>query len=447
MILIYTILSLLSIILCVKRDYAKMFFCLTSIMYGIFGFSLVLGDSPIKEQDFLLVSLFIMLIIEYGRDKSFFSTKNDKLGKIVGICFLWTFIIFVGTVVLGVDSFYYAFKMYRPYFILIGYFLLRKMNTSNIEEYLKYIFVLSVLQGIFFYLQLVGVIGVLAGYGAIIENGESLEEHRFGNFPYFYSFFFLYTLFKGSAFDFKKLFWLIFWGMMPIIGQMRSQTILLVLSAVVYFIINRKSKYLIYIVFFALSFQFIITPMFQKRASEGDIGTFEEISMVVNNMNNIYDQYAVSHEGGTFAFRIAMLAERVMFVIDNPQYLLTGVGCIHENSQNQKFVFKLATYSPKLKYGASMLSSADSAWIGVLMHFGIIGVVLFMTMYLSLIYYSIPMVRGSTNLTFIVYACMTISLFVSSFNGETIGQVTMLSLMFVFSIITIQRKDMMKVNH
>ena len=143
-----------------------MYTCLTLIYTGMSGFALLLGNSSIKEMDFLLLALFSILFIEYYKNRDLFNIKGDYVGATVLACFLWTFIVFLFTFLGGVETFSYAFRCYRPFFVLPFYFVFRQLTINDVKKYIRCMFFISLFQGVFFYLQLVGVTGILAGYGS-----------------------------------------------------------------------------------------------------------------------------------------------------------------------------------------------------------------------------------------------------------------------------------------
>ena len=438
---IYVILAILSIVLFTKNRMPEMALCLTFMMSNLFGFALALGGTTIKPYDFLIVSACVIYIIGYTRDHSFFSIKSEGLAKILLLTFLWIVIVFLGTIVFGQETPSYAFKVFRIYLLMPLYFVFRQMSMNQVEKFFKYVLTFSIIQGVFFYLQLVGVTGVLSGYGSELESGEILAEHRFGNYPVFAAFFFVSFFLNDNLSLIKRIVYCLFWGMMPIIGQMRGATICLALAITIYFFVQRKAKYVLYVGIAAMAFQLVAAPMFEKRESRHNVGTIEEIASVFSNPLAVYSNYAIEEGGGTFSFRIAMFAERIQFMLDNPQYAFSGVGCIHEHSPKQIYTFNIGTYSPDSKYGSSQLASADIEWVGVLMHFGFIGVLLWTLMYFGIIGKSVPLIRESTSHIFTVVSCSSVGLYFISYDSSSIDRPAILITLLYVAIISIYRRE------
>ena len=69
--------------------------------------------------------------------------------------------------------------------------------------------------------------------------------------------------------------------------------------------------------------------------------------------------------------------ERAEYLNSHPGDALLGVGMIHEESNHNKFSFRLGTMNSSFKYGRCMIESNDIAWCPILLRFGYIGVMLF----------------------------------------------------------------------
>ena len=119
--------------------------------------------------------------------------------------------------------------------------------------------------------------------------------------------------------------------------------------------------------------------MFSRREKEADKNTFQEISEVLRNPSATYTNYEAG--SGTLVFRIGMLTERITYLLDNPQYLLFGVGDVYENSSNNTYIFNIGTYNISAQYGKTMLSSVDIDWVEPTIKYGLVGVFLYILLY------------------------------------------------------------------
>lgn len=319
---------------------------------------------------------------------------------------------------------------------------------DDFRRYLNFVMYLSIIQGVFYYLQLTGVTGVLSGYGSELELGESLEEHRFGNYPTMAIFFLLYFLFAEGISLPKRIIHIIFWGMMPIIGQMRGAIIALGASIALFAVLRRNFKSFMITICIAVAALYVVFPMFQMRERKG-MSTLQEIEMVISNPKAVYQNYDSRKSSGTLIFRIAMLSERIDFLTDNPQYILTGVGVIHEDSPNQRYNFNIGTTS-MLEGGFSninMLSSADITWVGIIMRFGLIGVILFTIIYFNWIRLGLTNIKSSKNIIFSIFAVTSVGEYISSFNYESLGRTdNLMAILIAVSVVSIYTKGLTKTN-
>lgn len=404
-----------------NKKYHLMLFYLTAIANDYFGFGKILGHAAFKTTDILLVIVCVIWITLFLKEKNTFQYDYNKIGKSIWYLFVFITLVFIGTILLHQDTFIYALRVYRPFLVLPFYFVVLKLDEIAINKYLRLLLVFSVIQGIFYYLQFVGINGILSGYGA--DNEFEGMETRLGNFPIMASIFFLYFLFKKDIPIGQKVLFLAFWGLMPIFGQMRGRTLMLALGICVYLYCNRKVSYLKYVVIAYAAFTFLISPMMERRSQDAEMSTGKEIMYVLKNPFGIYDYYTTyigKESGGTFLFRIAVLSERVAFMIENPKYIPFGVGCVCEESPNNIYHMTLGTITREEGKDdvVNYLASADNVWVGILMRFGLLGVILLISVHYNIIKESFSKISSSRNTWFTVYACMAIPEFIGTFNGN-----------------------------
>lgn len=412
-----------------KKKYAIMLFFLVFIASDFSGFGLILGESPIKITDIVILLVFFIWIREFFIDKKFFLIRADSLGKVLLGLFLYISSVFIGTILFNQESIPNAFKVYRMFLIIPLYFVLRKMSVHEYEKYIRLILIISLVQGVFYYLQFIGIKGVLSGYGA----NSTDPNPRLGNYPFLADFFFLYFLFSKNIKEKKKWMFLFFFGLMPILGQMRGQTIVMVISACLYFIYQWKRKYILYGLLGAVAWALFVNPMFNKRAEGEGVSTKEELSMLINNPLDLANNYVIGQKG-TFVFRLAMLGERVFFMIEHPKYALTGVGCVHELSPKNTYTMLIGTdlgeeLSETAVTRPAYLGSADIVWVGVLMRYGLIGIFLLLSYYLLIIKLTHKNIRNCSNPIYLVYACSAIPHIFSTFDGNNFESVLSLIVM------------------
>lgn len=422
----YILFFILSFFFYIKGRKGEVLFCLIAILSNCFGF---LDQANIKPTDLILSFSIGISICEFIKNHYFFQTKNDIFGKLILLILFYIFLNFAFTVLLHLETFSFALKVVRYSFVFLLYFYFRDINQNEIDRFIRLALIASTIQGVFYYLQLVGV-NVLSGR---VDEAEDVGEiTRYANYPRLVGFFILYYITTEKSSLFLKLFFITFYGFMLVLGQMRGGILALAFAICVFFLLKHKAKYILYIVGGVIVFQTIINPMFEYRTRNAERSTLEEVKMVLSNPTAIYESYTEDDESGNFLFRIAMLSERAVFMKDNPQYLPFGVGCIHEESPNNTFFFHLGTHNEMYKYGYGLLSSADIAWVGILMRYGLVGVLLFLLLLFAWFKTSIPLIRKCAYTPFVVAALMSITCFLGTFSGDNLGRIPAITNMLFY---------------
>ena len=435
--MIFILFFILTFLFYIHGRKGEVLFCLIAILSNCFGF-VDQANSPIKPTDLLLSFSIGISILEFCKNPNYFQIRKDTFGKLILLIFFYLLFNFIFTVALHIESFSYSLKVVRFCFIFLLYFYFRDISQKEIQKFIRLTLIASTIQGIFYYLQLVGI-NVLSGR---VDEAEDVGEiTRYANYPVFAVFFTLYYIINDKVSIFYRFLYITFFGFMLILGQMRGSVLSLAFVTCLFFMIKRKAKYILYIVGGLIIFQTVINPMFEYRTRNAEHSTLEEIKMVITNPTTIYESYTEDDESGNFLFRIAMLSERVTFLKDNPQYLPFGVGCIHEESPNNTFFFQLGTHNEMYKYGYGMLSSADIAWVGILMRYGLVGVILYLILILAWTKTSLQRIRNCQNTPFIIAALMSVSTFWGTFVGDTLGRIpALIHMIFYLSIIQSYKK-------
>lgn len=384
-------------------------------------FSLIDTSSGAKATDFLtLLSLGVLSCEVYKNGWNYLSLKKDKLGIAIFAAFIYFTLEFAGSVALSAETPSFALKVYRPFLLLLPYFYIRKLSFSQLKEFWKLIYIPSVVQGILFYLQLLGITGILHGY--ISEEGSYL---RYGNFPDMAIAFFLYYLFGKHKIRSLQAMNLLFWGMMPIVGMMRGIIIATSAGIFVYMLLHWQRKYVTYLCVAALAYLLVVLPMFSIRNDASTASTTEDISNGVN-----IDDFAAAESGaGTFTFRMAMLTERWLYLYDNPRNMPFGVGTIHEESPNNNFQFIIGTVNENYPSGRCAIESGDITWVPILLRFGLAGVIVCLAIFTIWFASAFQTQQLTGNTLAIVFATMPIITFLLSFNGSLFDKASSLYLM------------------
>lgn len=357
----------------------------------------------IKSYDYVNIFLIIASIIAYIKDKSFFSVKKMNFVYIIYLLIAYQLFEVVRTLYIGAESLGFIIKVARINIIYLAFFVLRTIPLRAFKRYIKLNLYFCIIQGIFFYLQLIGI-NLLQG--RVEEATSAGQITRYANCPAFTLFYIFYCFF-GEKNSYTKVFYLCFWGGMLILGQSRGDITAVALAFVIYYLIKNKLKYYAYFIPTIILAVYIVTPMFQYR-DENSRSTFIED---ITNIIVAEDFTEIENNGGNFTFRIAMLAERFNFLIENPQYMLTGVGCIHEDSPNcyERFDFIIGTQNEERINGYCLIESGDITWVPILLRYGLLGTFIYLLFLLYWIIIGLKYLKYSRNPIYIASSLISIT--------------------------------------
>lgn len=393
-------------------------FCLFFIFTDGYGF--IDDGGPVKTNDIILFFTFCVLVNETIKNPQFISLKNDDLGIVLMVFVCVTVLIMLGTIILGIETPLFALKCGRWSLNYLIYFYIRTLSFGEIKSLVKVLFVCTLITGIAYYLQFFGV-NLLTG--RIDEARSMFEKTRYLNIPDLLSFFFVYFYLRKDIGEFKKILFLSFWGGMFVFAMWRGGILKVAIMIGIYIFLRGKRNQLYYIFLGYFAYIFVINPMFQyrDRNKSQENGAFQEIKNIIVNPEKAYKDYLdAESEGGNYAFRFAMVYERVLYLIDNPQYFPFGMGTIHEESPNQTFYFNLGTVNEKYKYGKGILHSTDVELVTIICLYGFVGLFFYLLIYYVWIKKSISLLLKTNEPLIMLSALTSFGYLVSLFNGNYI---------------------------
>jgi len=332
-----------------------------------------------KGSDMALVLILILLPVVYSKNKALFSIRGDSLARWTYIFLSFYVIELIITLIIGHESLFNSLKVIRVPLFMCSFFILRTIPIKCYQKFLKIALWITLIQSVLFFLQFVGI-KLISGERDVSEDAD----YYITNTPTL-TLLFLFLLWKFERLG-KMRFFLIAVLMAVVLSTYVRGTIIAVLMGFVYYatFINRKKKRIVTIALLLLIIPLSLQYINKKTEVTGESHkNLEEIEYVVNQRNNMEN---ISNEGGTFSFRIAMLYERIEWLRNNPKYLLTGVGTMHEDSPQtlQMFDFVLGTYNEDRFYGRTIIESGDIAWVPIVLRYGLIGVFIHFMMFFLL---------------------------------------------------------------
>lgn len=338
-------------------------------------FMLNIGVSPIKETDLCLLLSFVLIPFVLSRNKHGYSFKNDTFAKIVYVFIAFYLVEFFITIATGAEFVGNGLKVIRGILMLMSYFVFKAIPLENYKKFLVIGFWITLIQGVLFYLQFLGI-NLLSGN----FNTESFNFSYGLNIPTLTFFYVFYVLKSSYTHKYRYLLLAFFMGIL-LLTFVRSMLIAVIIGIAVFLLINKNRKQSISLLLVSLLFLPIVFNAIDRKseASSSSVSTIDDIKMIFSGVENLR---RIDSNSGTFSFRIGMFVERVDYLIKHPQYLLTGVGTIHEDSPKcyRRFSFYLGTYSEERYFEKCIIESGDIAWVPIVLRYGLLG--LFLHFYL-----------------------------------------------------------------
>ncbi len=363
-----------------------------------------------KSYDYVIAFLLITSIIGFIKDKSYFNAKSTKFIYLLYLLIAYQVYEILNTLYMGAESLGYIIKVARINFIYLAYFVLRKIPFKTYKAFIKLNLYFCIIQGVFFYLQ---PLGINLLQGRIDEATSAGQITRYANFPEF-TIFYIFYCFYNERNIYSKILYLCFWGGILILAQVRGDITAIAIAFTIYYLLKNKLKYYIALLTFGFLASIVVVPMFQYRDENSRSSFAEDITNILT-VDEVTD---IKNNSGNFTFRIAMLVERWNYLLENPQYILTGVGCIHEDSPNcyNRFEFIIGTVNEDRYNGYCLIESGDITWVPILLRYGIIGIIIYSLFLIYWIIQGVKYLRYSLNPIYIATALIGFTTTITTIN-------------------------------
>lgn len=370
---------ILSLIWYIRRKYSLFILGLSILLSNLYYF---VPSNP--GFNYMSTALIITVtLLEFFKNQNFFSSKNDKIGKIVLLLIALFTLNCIITILLRIETSTSALKVLYNNLFLVSYFIFRKFDIRIWEKSLNYILPCTVIGGICYYLQFLGI-HLLSG---IINEGEFGQvEYRYMNYPVFTYLFLFYFLFANIK---HKYLWLAFFTPFIILPMSRGSMLGVIITVFVFLYIKKKlTKYVLKIAIPIILALLVFYPIIMNRFA-GDNNKVHFIDEISNMLKwKSYTDFNNS-DSDTYAFRIALIWEKLDYMFAHPQTLILGNGSIYENTKacQEKFDFLIGSLSID-KNGDFFVRQIDSTDVAFITHFfryGILYIVL-IVLYLSYCY-------------------------------------------------------------
>ena len=342
------------------------------------AFIINIGEPVIKYPDFGLLLLFGCCVLGYLRDSSFFIVRKYAGAKI-SLCFLVFFVFeFLYAYLFDIDTIGNILAVIRGYLYALSYFVFRKMPMSELQKSLNFIFKAVMFSCLVYVTQFFTQLPLTTTF---VSDANS-DEYRMQITPPFMDVVFIILLLFS-----KKNKWI--WGciilifFVQLLSQNRTPLIAWFLEIGIFVVVSKNTKHKFTIILVALLAFPFVNSLLSSR-SENEHSTSLSSTMLYLKSKNYY---GLAREN-TFMFRIALIAERADYLIDNPSLFLQGIGAMHEDTAQKKFNFSVGTGGyDEVKHCdvVAQLDSIDVVWGPLLIRYGFMGVTLLLSIVLWMI--------------------------------------------------------------
>ena len=354
------------------------------------GFNLVpnelvdIGTPLTKSADYAFFILLGFLIIEFIFNRKLFTI--DTFVKFLLLFFSFLFIcIFYNKLKVGID-WSEIIRTVRPLFFWFAYFILRNMKKEQIQSLLKVLFSITVFTSGLYILQIIFDQSILVKAAQSTTVFLGMDLPRFYNQPDMLFFFVFLGIYHNPYKGTLKYFTIATLVLALLGGFHRSQIGFFFIALILGFILKLPKLRTIQILavggFFLLFITLFLGSRFLKYRSVIDITTV--LTKGVENLDVDYQNL----ENATFSFRMAHLYERNEYIKQNPLRMILGGGLVTEDSRkvDKMFDFKVGVVE-ELTSETTQLDTADISYSFLLIRYGYLGTILFLSLYFYLLYF------------------------------------------------------------
>lgn len=425
MIAVYLALFLVTVVLYMRKQYLPYLLCYFGLMTKLFMLD-TSEEISIKGEDLCIVVNFLLLPVVWKRNREVFAWRDDSITKWIYIYMLFYVAEYLVTTLLGWESPLNGLKVIRVSFLMWGYFIFRSIPYKIFEQFFSVALRITLLQAFLYFLQFLGI-NLLADNTLNTERTEEAGINFAWNIPTL-TIFFLYFTLKANYPQKAKLILVPLFLCMILLTFVRG-IIISVIIGLAYYIYKQgdKTKLIPITVGFLVVVVLSLSFMGRKTDSSAGNSITEQFVEIVQDPANLADNY--NSGSGTFTFRMAMLMERVFYLIENPKYLMTGVGTMHEESPStlDQFDFLLGTINEDSYSGKGIIECSDITWVPIVLRYGLIGTVLHFMMFVVII----RKARNRKDVLFVL-APFYLGAFILSFDGSFFENPIQLFLLSLF---------------
>lgn len=411
MTVVYFFIVTIALLAYLTRKESLYLLCVFGMMTRLFMLDTSIEDNLLISGSDLAIILFIVLLpIAYNRDRRVFSINGDPLTKWVYVFILFYWIELFFTVASGRDSFFNSIKVIRVSFVAFAFFTFKTISIDSFKKFLRIAFWITLIQGFLYLLQFAGI-RILSGANDSQALSLGVASNTAINTPTLLAFYIVF-LWKANFLKSKRGFVFLFFISLLFLSFVRGRIVAVLLGlAYLALTYSERSKRIPII----LAFLLIIPIASRVIDAKSELSSGRGLEDIVYVFRSREDFTQVDKTNGTFSFRVAMLTERVVWLVDHPQYLLTGVGTMHEDSPQslRMFHFSIGTQNEARTYGHTLIESGDITWVPITLRYGAVGLLVHIMMFVVI--FNAARKRKDV---LVVLAAYFIIVFAESFDGS-----------------------------
>ncbi|MDL2243307.1 hypothetical protein LJB84_00475 [Bacteroidales bacterium OttesenSCG-928-J19] len=384
-----------------------------------------------KGVDFALIILVLLLLVGLLTKKNYLKIDTFAWYLILFYCFLVVcalnskFSVGLSWFEMGRAG---RFALLFPY-----YFVFRSMSKEQLTSALHICFYITLFTSCIYLLQLPLDKELLNESETSFTDVLGYRVKRYYNQPALISFMVFMALYNNPIKGGKRHFATLILLAAYVFAFHRSWIGFFLIALCFGYVINlpRVSRIKVLSIIGILAIVLILFTGHQVTNSR----SFQDISKVMKG-EVIDTEFDVTDLGdATFTFRIAHLAERMLYISENPKTQLIGAGLIPEGSKaaNQQFDFKVGLLE-ELTSEVIQTDTADISYSNLFLRFGYLGTICYLLIFFYLTYYFYTK-RGENKYAFVALLFLVLSYGVSFFSANLLNPVNYLVLILAYCIV------------
>lgn len=335
----------------------------------------------LKPSDYGILYIISVSLIAYTKDKACYKDKL-YLPRYTLLLLAFLFISYMVSVFIYHIPAFESLKYVRKYLLLLAPMALALFSREEIEDTIKVLFKITVVQCVLYLLQPILDMQLLTGRAT--EGKTSFlgifSISRFYNTPVYLWFFLFYACYSKHVAEKNKILLVILMFLPVIVAMHRSHLIAYIMVFIISTVIVHFKKALPFVVILTIlmiPFSGMISDRIVRNESITDIKGAFEID---------YEDFSVAQDGeATFTFRLMHFYERMDKALEKPVTAIFGLGYMAEGSpySNANFDFFIGLEDDETG-DIYQFDTGDIAWSEMIVRLGFLGIFMYMLYYMSL---------------------------------------------------------------